>query len=346
MPFRILLAVMAFALVAAACDSDSTTDGNGTTDPGTTDQLSGSLEVSGSSTVEPISALVAEKFQSANPDVSISVDGPGTTDGMALFCEGKIPVADASRAIDPAEEVPACEKNGVNFIELKIGIDGITILTSPDNNAVDCLSFADLYALLGPESKGFAKWSDAQSLAAELGSKTQFPDEDLVITGPGEESGTWGSLIDLALKGIGVDQRGLDEVTTRPDYQSSANDNVIIQGVEGAPYSLGWVGFAYYEQNQGAVKAIPVAKEANGECVEPTVDTIADKSYPLSRDLYIYVNADEAANNPAVSAFVDFYLSDEGLASVSEVGYVDEPADVISQTVSTWESKTTGSQAG
>ena len=347
-PSRLFLVALAVMLVAAACGGDSGDSGDsGGGDGG--DAVSGKLTISGSSTVEPITSLVAEKFQSANPDVSISVDGPGTTDGFVLFCEGKTQISDASRAIDPDEEIPACKKNGVDFIELKIAIDGLTVMTSPENDAVTCLSFADLYALLGPEAEGEKNWSDAEPLADEINKKadipihTPYPDTPLVITGPGEESGTWGSMIDLALKGIGEDVFGLDEVTTRPDYQSSANDNVIIQGVEGSPSSLGWVGFAYYEQNKEQIKDIAI-DDGEGNCVEPSTETIASGEYPLSRPLYIYVNADDAANDPATKAFVDFYLSDDGLGSVSEVGYVDLHDDEIAATRDTWENEQTGSQ--
>ncbi|MEA2433985.1 MAG: phosphate transport system substrate-binding protein [Actinomycetota bacterium] len=330
-----LLAVAAIAVGVGACGGS----GGPTGGPAGAAAISGELTISGSSTVEPITSLVAEKFQADNQDVSISVNGPGTTDGFALFCEGKTQISDASREIEP-EEVDACKKAGIDFIELKIGIDGITVLTSPDNDAVDCLDFNDLYALLGPESEGFENWSDANSLGEKLGaSHTPYPDAPLVVTGPGEESGTWGSFIDLALKGIG-EGRGLDEVTTRPDYQSSPNDNVIIQGIEGSPSSLGWVGFAYYEQTGGATKAIAI--DGGDGCIEPTTQTIEDRSYPLSRDLYIYVNSKEAESNDAVAAFVDYYLSDQGLASVQEVGYVSQPDEELAATQEAWDSRRSG----
>ena len=333
-PSRILLALVALALTAAACGG---TDG---TTPNAGAGLTGSIAISGSSTVEPITSLVAEKFRSENPDVSISVNGPGTTDGLALFCNGEIPIADASRQIE-AEEVEACEGAGVDFIELKVGIDGLTILTSPENSEVECLGFKDLYALLGPESEGFETWSDANGLAEKIGAEhAPYPDMPLVITGPGEESGTWGSLIDLALGDVG-EERGFDDVVTRPDYQATGNDNVIIQGVQGSPSSLGWVGFAYFQQSGDTTKAIAI-DGGDGNCVSPTTETIEDGSYPLSRDLFIYVNAEAAENDPAVGAFVDFYLSDVGLASVAEVGYVDQPDEEVAGAIDAWESRDTG----
>jgi phosphate transport system substrate-binding protein len=151
---RLFLASVAVALVAAACG------GSGESGAGDSD-LSGSVTVSGSSTVEPISAANAEKFSSINPGVRMSVDGPGTGDGFELFCTGETDVSDASRPIDTEEEVPLCEKNDIEFIELKVAVDGISVVTSHDNEAVDCLSFPDLYALLGIEAEGYDRWSDA-----------------------------------------------------------------------------------------------------------------------------------------------------------------------------------------
>jgi phosphate transport system substrate-binding protein len=326
---------LALALTAAACGgADAPGGGSGTA-------LSGSIAISGSSTVEPITSLVAEKFRSENPEVSISVNGPGTTGGLALFCKGEIPIADASRPIE-AEEADACKKSGIEFVELKVGIDGLTILTSPENTAVECLDFKDLYALLGPESEGFSSWSDANGLAEEIGAgNAPYPDQPLVITGPGEESGTWGSLIDLALGDVG-EERGFDDVVTRPDYTATPNDNVIIEGVQGSPSSLGWVGFAYYQQSGGATRAIPI-DGGDGNCVEPSTESIENGTYALSRDLFIYVNAQAAEEDAAVGAFVDFYLSDAGLASVAEVGYVDQPDADVAATQETWQSRDTGS---
>jgi phosphate transport system substrate-binding protein len=332
-----VIGLVGLALAAAACSSDDNPDGGGSGDGGT-----GSVKVSGSSTVLPISQLVAEQFSSQNPDVQISVDGPGTTDGFVLFCKGETSINDASRAIEPEEE-KACQKNGIDWIELPIAYDGITVMTNQANDAVSCLSKADLYALIGPESRGFDSWSDANALDKELGGDGNFPDMPLDLVGPGQESGTWGSFIELALKDIAA-ERGQPDDTTRPDYQSSANDNVIIQGIEGSDSSLGWVGFAYAEQNASNLKILEVspATDAGGEgssdCVEPTRDTITDASYPLSRTLYLYVNKANASD-PAVKAFVDYYLTDAGIKDdVNQVGYVNLPDDKIESTRQTWSS--------
>ena len=342
---RLALAIIAVALVGAACGGDSDAASNDSNDSG--GSLSGSIAVSGSSTVQPITSRVAEKFQAENGDVSISVDGPGTTDGFALFCSGETDISDASRPIDAEEEVPECEKNGVDFIELKIGIDGLTVMTNPQNEDVECLDFKGIYSLIGPESKGFTKWSDANDLADKIGSTSgPFPDVPLTITGPGQESGTWGSMIDFVIKPI-AEEQGLpeDQYVTRPDYQASANDNVIIQGIEGAPTSLGWVGYAYYKEAGDQVRAIAVDNGESG-CVEPTDETIEAKEYPLSRDLFFYVNKEKLEQSDALKGFVDFYLSDEGLASVTEVGYLHEPDDVIAKTQQIWDDQEVGTHEG
>jgi phosphate transport system substrate-binding protein len=323
---------LSFALVAAAC-------GNSDDDGGGGDAVTGSVKVSGSSTVEPISSLVAEEFAAANPDAKISVAGPGTGDGFELFCQGKTDISDASRPIEP-EEKKACQQAGIEYIELEIGFDGMSVLTSPENDAVECLSFADLYALIGPESEGFETWSDAQSLASELGSTTEFPDEELALTGPGTESGTYDSFIEIALTPI-AEERGLSEEqaeSTRPDYASSADDNVIVQNVEASTYSLGWVGFAFAEEAGDSVKELPISAEPGGECVEPSAETIADGSYPLARSLYIYVNKAKAEQNDAVTTYVDMYLNDLS-TWVEETGYVPLPEDQASQTLAVWEGR-------
>jgi phosphate transport system substrate-binding protein len=322
--------LLAIGLVAAACGSDS---GNNTSGGSTSggSALSGEVNVSGSSTVQPISSLVAEDFSKDNPGVSIKVDGPGTGDGFALFCAGEIDISDASRPIKE-EEAAACQQAGINYVELKIGLDGITVMTNPANTAVSCLSNADLYALVGPESTGFTSWSDANTLDKELGGAGTFPDMPLDIVAPGEESGTYDAFIELALKSI-AEERGQPDDQTRPDYQSSPNDNVIIQGMEGSNSSFGWVGYAFAEENASGVKILQV--DGGDGCVAPSRDTIADGTYPLSRALYIYVNTDKAKSNAAVKAYVDFYL--QGLKDfVTQAQYVDLPDSDIQATQQAW----------
>jgi phosphate transport system substrate-binding protein len=337
---RLAAAIGAVALLAAACG------GGGA---GAEDGLTGSVVVSGSSTVEPISVAVAEKFVAANPEVAIDVTGPGTGDGFELFCNGETDISNASRAIDTEEEVPVCEENGIEFIELKVAIDGLSVITSPENDQVDCLDFKDLYALLGVESEGFEQWSDANELGEELGAgNVPYPDAPLEVTAPGEESGTYDSFVEIVLEGIAVDERGQPEdgPFVRPDYQASANDSVIIDGISGSPTSLGWVGYAFYVQNPDAVKAVAIADGEGGECVEPTPETISSGDYPIARDLFIYVNTAKLEDSEALRAYVDLYLSDEGIASVNEVGYVDLAEEDLAATREVWESEETGTREG
>jgi phosphate transport system substrate-binding protein len=284
---------------------------------------------------------VAEDFQGLNPAVEYTVDGPGTGDGFALFCNGETDISDASRKIKD-EEAAACADKGIHYVELKIGIDGISVMTSPANDAVSCLSFLDLYALLGPESQGFAKWSDANALAGELASldgygdsHAPYPDAKLQVTAPGEESGTYDTFVEFAIGKI-AGERGKDAVT-RPDYTPSGDDNIIIEGISGSDSSLGWVGFAFADENADTVKSLEV--DGGKGCVAPSPETIASGEYPMARPLFIYVNTDKEAANPAISAFVDYYLSDAGIAAVTEADYIALTADELAATRSTWESR-------
>ncbi len=330
--------LLSVALVAAACG------GNGDTTNSGPSGLSGDIKVSGSSTVEPISSLVAEKFAANNPDVSISVDKPGTGDGFKLFCNGETDISNASRFIKP-EEIAACEEKGIEFVELQIGIDGLSVLTSGKNDAVQCLSFGDLYALTGPESEGFKKWSDANSLATDpkVGGKGDLPDAELSIFGPGEESGTYDSFVELVLTDI-AEERGIaeDAIATRKDYSSSPDDNVIIDGIANNDTSLGWVGFAFAENAGDTVKELEV--DGGDGCVEPSAETIADGTYPISRPLFIYVNKAKAEENAALAGFVDFYLGEDGLGSVEEVKYVGLTDETKTGTKSVWDARTVGTQ--
>jgi phosphate transport system substrate-binding protein len=346
------LGALAFAAVMAfsACSSPGTSAAPSTaastgaspsapaSDNPSAAALTGELSISGSSTVQPISQAVAEAFNATHPDVAITVDGPGTGDGFKLFCKGETDISDASRKIKD-EEAKTCSDAGIEYVELKVAIDGMSILTSKDDTkAPSCLSFADLYALVGPESEGFKNWKDAQALATELKSSTTFPDATLTISGPGEESGTYDYFVEAVVTPIATART--KDANTRKNYQSSPNDNVIIEGIAGSDASLGWVGYAYAEENLDKVKFIEVSKDPNGTCVAPTKETIADNSYPLSRSLYIYVNKAKAADNPAVAAFVDFYLADGTIATANTtVGYVDLAPDVLAQSKSAWEAR-------
>ena len=338
----VLAMIAALALVAAACGDD---DGGGetgsTTGASGATALSGTIVISGSSTVLPISSLVAELFnEDVSSDVSITVDGPGTGDGFVLFCDGETDISDASRPIEP-EEADACAANGIEYVELPVAFDGITVMTNPANADVSCLNDGDLYALFGPESDGIDTWDGADSLAKKVGGTGGFPSAPLEITAPGEESGTYDAFIELAgIEDIALEQ-GVPEdeaAALRTDYQASPDDNVIISAMEGSDTPLGFVGFAYAEGAADQVKILEV--DGGDGCIAPSRDTIADASYPLSRTLYIYVNKAKITENPALKAFVDYYLTDTGVVTaVDETGYVELPSDQIEASRSTWESE-------
>ena len=314
--------------------------------------LSGSIAVSGSSTVEPISAAAAATFAESNPDVAITVDGPGTGDGFARFCAGETDISDASRPIS-AEEVALCEEAGVEFIELKIAVDGLSVVTAADNTAVECLSFVDLYALLGPD--GPDNWADASATADEIAAtvtdlgavNTPYPDAPLIVTAPGEESGTFDSFVELVIAPVG-EALGVEDALPRLNYTASPNDSVIIEGIAANPTSLGWVGFAFVEENLDTVRPIPV--DGGGGCIEPTAETIASGEYPIARDLYIYVSTNKLAENPALEGFVDYYVNSAIFTLVGaeegQVPYVALNAEAAAATQGVWEAQETGTRDG
>ena len=340
----ILAALAALSLVAAACGDDDGGGETGTTGGATgstAEDLTGTITISGSSTVQPITSLVAELFnEDVSDGVAFTVDGPGTSDGFVLFCDGETDIQDASRPIEQ-EEIDACSANGVEYIELAVAFDGITVMTNPANGDVTCLNNGDLYALFGPESDGIDTWDGADPLAKKVGGTDGFPSAPLEITAPGEESGTYDAFIDLSgIEDIALEQ-GVPEdeaAALRTDYQASPDDNVIISAMEGSDSPLGFVGFAFAEGAGDQVKILEV--DGGDGCIAPSRDTIADGSYPLSRTLYIYVNKGKLAESPALQAFVDYYVTDTGLVeAVTGTGYVELPADQIEATRTTWEAE-------
>lgn len=352
-----LLAV--FAVVAAIVDSmndepisvveppgESGTDS--TEAPVVLGSLEGEYLVSGSSTVFPIVQKQAEEFQEISPGVAITVEGPGSGDGAKKFCAGEALIANASRLFK-AEEIEICEANGIEFIEIRRAIDGITVITAPDNDAIECVSFNDLYALLSEEAFGFDGWADANALTSQWGGTT-LPDLPLDVFAPGEESGTYDSFAEIVIESVAGGKTGLDTDarefvdTIRPDYAASTNDTVILQGIESSTYSLGWVGYAFAQEaaDAGQARMLPVTRDDGGTCVVPSPETIADATFPIARFLYTYVNAEAAANDPSVAAFVDYMMSDVGLESVSAVGYVDLAVSDQVRAQSVWSNGVTG----
>lgn len=346
-----LAAVAALALPLAACGGDSSSEGSDNAGAGVT----GSIFASGSSTVEPITTAIAKAFNVINPGVAIQVEGPGTGDGFAKFCAGETDIQNASRAIK-AKELEACIANGIEFIELEVAIDGLSVITSVNNTAVECVSFSDLWVLLGPGATGRSKWSDANQAAEELRAKVgdehgkinaPYPDATLTVTAPGEESGTYDSFIELALESVG-DSLEAEDSNARPDYTASPNDNVIIEGIAANDTSLGWVGYAFVEENLDRIK--PLQVDAGKGCIEATPATIASGEFPIARSLYIYVNKANVESNQALADFLDFYVSDAGLALIGpgegQVPYVSLSTASVEATRAIWSARTAGTRDG
>ncbi len=282
--------IAALALVLSACGGGQTAEAD--TD---TDAVSGSVAVDGSSTVFPLSDAAAELLAGENPDIQVTVGEAGTGGGFEVFCAGDTDVSNASRPIEE-DEVAACEEAGVESTELQVATDALTVVVHPDL-AVDCLTVDQLIELWGPGST-VGNWQDLDP---------SFPDQEISLFGPGTDSGTYDYMA--------ADVIGDESESTRDDYESSEDDNVLVQGVAGTEGATGYFGYTYYEENQDTLKALAI--DSGGGCVEPSAETAADGTYtPLSRPLFIYVNNAKYNENEATAAYVDFYI--ENLADLAE----------------------------
>jgi phosphate transport system substrate-binding protein len=264
------------------------------------------IAADGSSTVFPISEAVAEEFQRTNPGAKITVGISGTGGGFQKFCRGEVDIANASRPIRTVE-MEACAKAGIAFIELPVAYDGLAVMVNPRNTWANTMTVAELKRLWSPEAQGkISRWSQV---------RPGWPDREIHLFGAGVDSGTY-DYFTSAIVGI--------EGTSRGDFTSSEDDNVIVQGISTDELALGFFGYAYYEANQSKLKLVPIddGKDDNGKGpIAPSVETVKDGTYqPLSRPIFIYV-ARKAVERPEVRSFIDFYLT-QGPTLVREVGYV------------------------
>lgn len=272
-----------------------------------TSELTGTVAIDGSSTVFPITEAMAEEFQKANPDVRITVGVSGTGGGFKKFCAGETDISDASRPIKE-EEIAACKEAGIEYIEIPIAYDALSVVVNHDNDWATCLTTEELNKIWAPEGEGkISNWNQVRD---------GFPDKPLTLYGPGTDSGTFDYFTD-AING--------EEGMSRGDYTASEDDNVVVQGVANDPGALGYFGFAYYEENIDRLKAIEIddGDASNGDgCVAPSVATVDDTTYqPLARPVFIYVST-AALERPEVKSFVDFYMQEDNGSLVSEVGYI------------------------
>jgi phosphate transport system substrate-binding protein len=289
-------AVLACSVLLSACGGQNQTAGSGEGSQGS-EQLSGSVVVDGSSTVAPLTEAAASLFRDEQSGVNVSVATSGTGGGFKKFCAGETDISNASRAIKD-EEKAECEKNGVEFTEVIVANDGLSVVVNPENDWAKCLTTAQLKTMWSPESEGkVLNWNQVDP---------SFPDQKLTLFGAGTDSGTFDYFTD-AING--------EEGASRTDYSPSEDDNVTVQGVQGDKGAVGYFGLSYVEENEGAVKAVEV--DGGDGCVAPSKETVQDKTYkPLSRPLFIYVKHASYEDKPEVRAFVDFYVENE--AQVSE----------------------------
>jgi phosphate transport system substrate-binding protein len=310
--------VMALSLVLAGCGGSASGQQGGKGEA-----ASGEISIEGSSTVYPITQAAAELFREENPDARIEVGGAGTSDGFEAFCKGDTQISDASRPIDPAEEVPVCKENGVEFIEIPIAYDGISVVVNKQGNdwAKD-ITKEELKKMWEPSAEGkVTKWSQVRS---------DWPDDELSLYGPGTESGTY-EFFNGEIVG------NEEEVSRQSDVEMSEDDNVLVQGVSGDKDALGYFGYSYYENNLDTLRALAV------DGVKPTEDSIRSGEYLLSRPLFIYVSTDALKKNKAVEPFVDFYVSKQNLDRLVEAAkYVTIPSSLEKESRAQYEDRTTG----
>ena len=288
--------LIALVMAAAACDDS----GKG-----------GEIDIDGSSTVYPITAAVAEDFDAVAGDVRVNVGFSGTGGGFEVFCAGETHVSNASRPVEQ-DELDACAENGIDdVLEIQVGLDALTVMVHPDNDFADCLTIEQLHLIF--RTDGASNWSEVDA---------SFPDKWIALYYPGTDSGTFDYFVETIIKDV-------DEVANhRGDGTASEDDNVLAQGIGGDRDSIGYFGFAYFQDAGQSLKAVSV--DAGEGCVAPSFDSALNGSYPLSRPLYVYTRESFLAEHPEnpVLRFVEFYL-DNAVALVAEVGYVSLPPDTL-----------------
>ncbi|MCM8748693.1 PstS family phosphate ABC transporter substrate-binding protein [Thermomicrobiaceae bacterium CFH 74404] len=290
----------------------------------TAQRLSGLVTIDGSSTVFPISEAVAEEFQKQYPDVQVTVGISGTGGGFKKFCAKEIDISDASRPIKDSE-LQTCQQNGVEFIELPVAFDGLSVVVNPQNDWVDHLTVDELKKMWEPAAQGtVTRWNQI---------RPEWPDEPLNLYGAGTDSGTFDYFTEAIVGESGA---------SRGDYTASEDDNVLVQGVAGDVNALGYFGLAYAVENAGRVKIVPIVNPKTGEPVMPSLETVKNGQYvPLSRPIFIYVSM-TAIERPEVDAFVRFYL-ENAAALAEEVGYIPLPDEAYQLVMERYEQRKTGS---
>jgi phosphate transport system substrate-binding protein len=288
------------------------------------DAVSGDVITAGSSTVFPLSERMAELFQQEGYTGNITVDSIGSGAGFERFCKtGETDVSNASRAIKDSEG-EACAAIGRTPIEFRVGSDALTVVVSTENDFVTALTKEQLGKIFTAQ---FTKWNEVDP---------SFPAETILVYGPGADSGTFDYFNEVIAAPLYLDAAGKVDIAAgkaallgAAGAQFSEDDNVLVQGVEGSKYAIGYFGFAYFNENQGKLKAVAV------EGVEPSQATVDDGTYPISRPLFIYSDAKIMQEKPQVAAFIYFYLTNVNNEIVS-VGYFPAPAAELEASLAAW----------
>ena len=287
------------ALLLTACKTNESSKSGKSSE-----KLSGTIRIDGSSTVYPITEAVAEEYRIDQSSVKVTIGVSGTGGGFQKFGRGETDISDASRPIKQ-KEIDLCKENNISYVNLKIAYDGLAVLVNPQNDWVDYFTVEELYKIWEPGAQNkIMKWNQI---------RPEWPNEEIHLFGPGVASGTY----DYFTEAI-VGESG----SSRGDFTASEDDNVLVQGIAGDKYGLGFFGLAYYEENKDKLRLVAV-DGGNGP-VAPSLKTVSDGTYsPLSRPLFIYVNS-TAAKRKEVVDFVSFYIENAAFLS-KEVGYVPLP---------------------
>lgn len=302
------------------CGSGAPAEGGKTAEGAPSEKLTGKISIDGSSTVSPISEALAEEFMREQPGVDVTVATSGTGGGFKKFAAGETDIAGASRPIEE-KEVEAAKANGIEFVELPVAFDGLSVVVNPQNDFVDTLTVEQLKRIWEPNSK-VTTWADVNPA---------WPAEKIKLYGAGTDSGTF----DYFTKAIVGEEKA-----SRTDYQASEDDNVLVQGVNGDKFSLGYFGYAYFEQNVGKLKVVKIDPGTGG--VAPSPETIADGTYqPLSRPLFWYINR-KALDRPEVAGLIKF-LTTKGSELIASTGYVPLPREAYDLVQKHADEKKTGS---
>lgn len=279
------------------------------------------MQVSGSSTLLPLTSSVAGSFAAANPLARVHIGMAGTGEGIAALCDGTAAIAGASREMSERER-KSCAASGITPVRLQVARDALVFFTRKGSSAPECLSAGDVYALAGPEATGSRRWSDVRGVASKVGGTAKLPSAALTVIAPGPGSGTR-KLVEESVIGP-IAERRSTEPALRPDATSVPSDQVMLGEVLKVPAALAFAGFATVTPWESSVRTIAIKGDAG--CVAPTAESIRDGSYPLSRPLYFYVDPDAARVSPTTAAFTQALIEGAAVAGTGSSVIALDPA--------------------